>query len=322
MTQVVLQPSANKDAREHYLDTIQNPVNLDLHRAKLGEEIYLHLISLFPSGVAPMWGVTPGVDDVNKRKWERMELGASVLFAAGGRIFGRGVIAAKFHNKGLATTLWRTDASGATWEYMYALAGVTEVSIPYIDFNAAVGYKANFVIQGFAILDDGKSEAFLDAYPSGLARVEWPATPKEVDEAVRELGGELERRVETWQRAEQSALREHLLHGAPIGVCALCGRTMDSRLLVAAHIKKRSQCTDSEKRDLANVGMLNCKFGCDELYERGFISISNDWTVVVKRSITDETVLKYISSTVLKAIEPRPSSKKFFDWHHKYHGFA
>ena len=320
MNQVVLQPSANKDARQHYVDTIENPVRLDLHRIELGEATFKHLKSLFPLGVAPMWGVTPGVDDVNRRKWERMELGASVLFAAGGRIFGRGVVAAKFHNKRLAKTLWRTDASGATWEFMYALDGVSEVDIPYVDFNAAVGYKPNNVIQGFAILDESKSGAFLEAFPSGLTRVEWPASPEEIEEAIHQLDGDLERRVEAWQRAEQSALREMLLHGAPVGRCELCGRKMDSRLLVAAHIKKRSQCTDAEKRDLANIGMLNCKFGCDELYERGFVTVAEDWKIVAKRTVTDETVLKYITSTMLDRIIPRPSSETYFNWHRKHHG--
>jgi hypothetical protein len=320
MNQVVLQPSANRDARVHYVDTIENPVKVDLHRSVLGEPTYHHLKHLFPSGLAPMWGVTPGVDDGNRRKWERMELGASVLFAASGRIFGRGVIAAKFHNKKLAKTLWRTDASGATWEYMYALDGVTPVNIPYADFNSAVGYKSNYVIQGFTILDELKSEAFLDAFPPGLVRVEWPAPPDEVEEAIRELGGELERRVEAWQRAEQSVLRESLLHGAAIGKCELCGRSMDSKLLVAAHIKKRSHCSDTEKRDLANIGMLNCKFGCDELYERGFVSISEDWTVIRKSSVKDPTAIAYIESIMLDAIPARPKSADYFAWHRNHHG--
>ena len=29
MSKIILQPSGNKDAREHYVDTIQNPVSID-----------------------------------------------------------------------------------------------------------------------------------------------------------------------------------------------------------------------------------------------------------------------------------------------------
>ena len=96
---------------------------------------------------------------------------------------------------------------------------------------------------------------------------------------------------------------------------------MDSRLLVAAHIKKRSYCTDEEKRDLSNIGMLNCKFGCDELYERGFISVSDDWTVIVKTSIKDLAAHEYIDERLQNSIVPRPSSSKYFAWHRKHHNF-
>ena len=53
--------------------------------------------------------------------------------------------------------------------------------------------------------------------------------------------------------------------------CALCGHQYPLRFLVAAHIKKRSICTDAERRDLRNVAMLVCTFGCDALYEAGWI---------------------------------------------------
>lgn len=321
MTQVVLQPSANKDSREHYQDTIENPVDLRVHRDLLGEATFKHLASLFPTGVAAMWGVTPGLNGANQRKWERMELGASVLFAAHGRVFGRGVVAARFKNHALAKKLWGVDARGDTWEYMYALDGVMSVDIKYADFNAVVGYKPNNVIQGFTVMDETRSAAFLEAFPAVLERVEWPEAPEVVEEAIRGLEGDLERRVEGWQRAEQSVLREVLLHGAPKGKCELCGRWMDSRLLVAAHIKKRSHCTDREKRDLANVGMLNCRFGCDELYERGFVTVSKDWTILSRSDLDDSVVKSYIDTIMLKHITPRPASKNYFEWHRIHHAF-
>lgn len=321
MSQVILQPSANSGSREHYRDTIESPVDLSANRDLLGDALYNHLAALFPSGYAPMWGVTPGQGNRNRPKWERVELGASVLFAADSRIFGRGVIAARFHNAALARRLWREDHRGDTWEYMYALDQVQDANIPYAEFNAAVGYKENNVIQGFTVMSEDKSAAFLDAFPSPDGRVEWPEAPDIVDEAFHNLGGDLERRVEGWQRAEQSALREALLHGAPMGECALCGRVMDVRLLVAAHIKKRSHCSQAEKRDIRNIAMLNCKFGCDELFERGFISINDDWTVASKSALTDKTALEYIRQTLRVQIAPRPRSAKYFAWHRQHHHF-
>jgi predicted restriction endonuclease len=96
---------------------------------------------------------------------------------------------------------------------------------------------------------------------------------------------------------------------------------MDSRLLVAAHIKRRSWCTDSEKRDIENIGMLNCKFGCDELYERGFVSVDANWSVVVAPSLTDDTALAYVRDKMRTSIAPRPASVTYFAWHRQHHNF-
>ena len=60
-------------------------------------------------------------------------------------------------------------------------------------------------------------------------------------------------------RAEQRELRKRLLSRGK--TCAICGDNFQENLLVAAHIKKRSECTDKEKGDLNNIAMLACKLG-------------------------------------------------------------
>lgn len=78
-------------------------------------------------------------------------------------------------------------------------------------------------------------------------------------------------------RREQDFLRKRLLGGRNKGKCGICGITYPIALLVAAHIKKRSKCTDSEKRDMANVVPM-CKFGCDDLFERGYFTVQKGRT--------------------------------------------
>ena len=314
MVQIVLQPSADATARAHYTDTISSPVVLSHIYTLLSTPMIGHLKGLFPSGSAAMWGVTQGKNGVNIRKWEKVELGALVLFAANGRIFGSGVVAAKFHNKELAEHLWNVDASGMTWEYMYALDEVRELNIPYLDFNNAVGYAPNFVIQGFNVLDETKSEAFLDTFDLRAERIEWPPDPEEVDIAIREFE-ELDRRFQAVQRLEQAALREHLLRGRASGECQLCGRTFHAHFLVAAHIKKRAKCTDDEKRDLQNIGMLNCKFGCDELYERGYISVDGSGKVVKSTKLISAIEKQYMDSIVQASVAVHSAQKPYFAWH-------
>lgn len=76
------------------------------------------------------------------------------------------------------------------------------------------------------------------------------------------------------RRVEQSLLRALLLGGMATGLCILCGKEFPENLLVAAHLKRRPKCSDSEKHDFCNVAALMCKFGCDDLYEKGYIFIA------------------------------------------------
>ena len=117
------------------------------------------------------------------------------------------------------------------------------------------------------------------------------------------------------QRVEQSALREHLLQGRKSGNCLLCGRTFHAHFLVAAHIKKRSECTDSQKRDLRNIGMLNCKFGCDELYERGYISVDGSGKVVKSTKLISPIEKQYMNSIVRASVHILSAQKPYFAWH-------
>lgn len=46
-------------------------------------------------------------------------------------------------------------------------------------------------------------------------------------------------------------------------------------MLVTAHIKKRSECNKQEKLDYKNIVMPMYKFGCDDLYEKGYIYVQD-----------------------------------------------
>jgi hypothetical protein len=82
-------------------------------------------------------------------------------------------------------------------------------------------------------------------------------------------------------RKEQGMLRRLLLKGHASGDCCICGLTYPAGLLVAAHIKRRSLCNAEERKDLTNVAMLACVFGCDALYEVGYLSVSEEGVILV-----------------------------------------
>ncbi|MEW9527381.1 hypothetical protein [Microbispora sp. NPDC049125] len=129
--------------------------------------------------------------------------------------------------------------------------------------------------------------------------------------------GDLSRPVTTAQRGEQSILRRLLFGSAKAAACAICGEMYPVRFLVAAHIKMRSLCSDEERRDLANVAMPACQFGCDALFETGYISVNKDGRVVV----ADSEAVGLLADRLAR-LAGRPcltfseNNEHYFEWHH------
>ncbi|NAS23659.1 hypothetical protein GT755_18415 [Herbidospora sp. NEAU-GS84] len=128
--------------------------------------------------------------------------------------------------------------------------------------------------------------------------------------------GKLGYDVVVLRRGEQHVLRRLLLaRGA--SQCALCGAELPERLLVAAHIKKRTACDERERRDLDNVAMLACTLGCDSLYEHGYIGISDDGVVELSPELLGHPHLNEHA----RRLAGRPvaawtgSSRDYFAWH-------
>ncbi|GAB3547486.1 hypothetical protein GCM10027404_09660 [Arthrobacter tumbae] len=88
-------------------------------------------------------------------------------------------------------------------------------------------------------------------------------------------------------RQEQADLRRHLLRGRVTAPCSICGEERPSRLLIAGHIKPRSECTEQERKDFRSVAMLVCSLGCDALFGWGYIIVNAESRV--RRGIPAET---------------------------------
>jgi hypothetical protein len=198
---------------------------------------------------------------------------------------------------------------------MYAPAEVRSLNIPYREFSKAVCYKLNNVIQGFNVLDEAKSAVFMETFDLHGQRLELPANPDDIRRAIKEFD-ELDRKFQAVQRIKQSALREHLLQGHKSGECLLCGKTFHAYFLVAAHIKKRSKCTNNQKLDLHNIGMLNCKFRCNESYERGYISVNGSGKIVKSSKLFGAVERKYMHTTVQDSVQANKAQKPYFGWHY------
>lgn len=311
---VVLQPTGNQGSRQHYADTVANLVEIKSCEPYLGPQVFHKLLEIHPTGMAAMWGVVPGVSEVNRRKWERMSEGNVVLFSSDRKIHTSAVVASKFTSKELAEKLWGLDSDNETWQYMYTLDEIRPLHISYEEFNSVVGYKANNIIQGFTVMDADKSSRFLDYFNLWSEKHFDEVTDEEFNDVLTNLDGDLDRQANGWHRKEQAKGRKRLLRGKTFGHCLICGRQMSAEFLIAAHIKRRSECTDSEKRDLDGVMMLACKFGCDYLFEAGLIAIE-DSKVKISKNLIDKTALQYVKNIDSRQILANTRQLEYFNWH-------
>ena len=70
-------------------------------------------------------------------------------------------------------------------------------------------------------------------------------------------------------------------------VCELGSETSPVRFLFAAHVKPRClSAPNQEKRDLAWIAMPACAFGCDALFEAGYMTVDS---TVVSRPASSRT---------------------------------
>jgi hypothetical protein len=139
---------------------------------------------------------------------------------------------------------------------------------------------------------------------------------------------EFDRDISATARLEARYLRQQLFGKGTSFACALCDRILPVTLLVTAHIKKRSECDEDEKGD-PNVVMSNCLFGCDALYERGFVTVDGSGLIRVGTGIpgTDPDLMwDLISGSAIEIDSPcsifGAKTKNYFAWHYSRYGWT
>lgn len=137
---------------------------------------------------------------------------------------------------------------------------------------------------------------------------------------VEELLGELDQRHEVAIRREQGFLRRTLFGADGAGTCALCGREYPVALLVAAHIKRRAECDDTERRDYTNNVAPMCVLGCDSLFERGYLLVKEGIIRQNPHRPTSDVIRDYLASVIGRRCEFWNSrSATYFRWHAERH---
>lgn len=317
MRSLIIQPAGNQGARDHYADTILHPVPLETIEQYVDAETIKQLKQIYKSGEIPTWGFTPGGNNVNVGKWNKVLPGDVVLFLKKKEVFASATVSLKAHNKGLAAKLWGHDAKNQTWEYIYFLDEVQQQKIPYSDLNRMLGYSTKNNFQQSLVLDNAESDAIIQTLDmdSFTYQTDTPTTEEYFKAVEPSSDTELDVLVNSKQRTEQTYLRAVNFKGRKFVECGICKREFPVAFLVAAHIKKRSECDDSERRDYNHITMPMCKFGCDELYEKGYIGVNEKVFIVDDENLAG-AVLDY-----LKQIDGNScgywneKTSKYFEWH-------
>jgi hypothetical protein len=143
-----------------------------------------------------------------------------------------------------------------------------------------------------------------------------PPTPKTLLPAVISAT-DLDPESITTRRREQAFLRAYLLKEKSTGTCTICGHSLPHDLLIAAHIKTRSKCSNEEKLDFDNIATLMCSLGCDALYEGHYIYVEKGKvTLNPKRISKGATHLRVsIESVTGNAVSNWGGSSSYYEWH-------
>lgn len=166
-----------------------------------------------------------------------------------------------------------------------------------------LGYRSSFI------------GAVLATLPRAVVRQKRPTVIALSETEPTERFPALDGQAQVKYRKEQGELRRVLVSGGTTARCALCGDLFPVGFLVAAHIKKRALCSDAERRDLRNVAMLACQFGCDHLYEHGYVTVGESGKVQVAM-VGDHAVDSRLAALADRACGAHHAgSEPYFAWH-------
>ena len=181
---------------------------------------------------------------------------------------------------------------------------IRELSLPNITFISVV-----------KLLDEnGKLNYYFRLFADYFGEAEHPYTiEKEQDQIEETIDDKLERTQLYRARIGQGEYRRNLL-----ALCPFCPITLvsDDRLLIASHIKPWVASNDIEKIDSLNGFMLTPTF--DRLFDRGFLSFTNDKKTILSPFLSNMTYSKLgISDNRIISHLPISGREQYLDYHRR-----
>ena len=198
--------------------------------------------------------------------------------------------------------------------------------VPVVDVQHGLDVLAARGTVQVSVEELGHRSAFVGAVLATLPHVTATKSPAAVTlhgsvaepDATDVHYGELDVRAQVKVRTEQGKLRRLLADNRETAPCALCGDEFPLEFLVAAHVKKRAACTDDERRKLRDIAMLACSFGCDVLYESGWVTVDETGciqTVDLGKLPAGSLKLRMQHLAGRRCGAHREASEPYFAWH-------
>lgn len=172
--------SGGHDTDKHYHDTIENKRSIEEIKGFLDANQLEEIQKTYRGRDFTAWGATPGSGSI--RNWDIMEPGDYAMIYKNGKIIFAAEIGYKLHNRELAKFFWKTDNTGATWEYMYLMINEVAVNVRMEDLNKLFRYKENYKPQGFGAVDQKKTDKLLATYGDLLSILQKIESGEEVEE--------------------------------------------------------------------------------------------------------------------------------------------
>lgn len=154
-----LAPRSGEKSYKNFQSTIKNGVPLERIERFLSDE---GKSKLDKEDVIYAWGNREGT----KTQWERMQYGDTVLFYAKRKLVIAGEVYFKQESKDLALSMWPPDENGNPWRFTFFIKNLRYISIPMQAFNAIVGFKSNYIVQGFIQLKEERVESIATQFGS------------------------------------------------------------------------------------------------------------------------------------------------------------
>ncbi len=133
--QIVLQPRGGPRLRgaQNFNKSIRQGVPIAGIRDLLGEQADV-LTTLYPDGIARLWGATPTTRAKNEKvdALKNRRVGDHVFFYTKNHFFARARILHLFDSQPVAKEIWGTTDKNATWEHIMALGDVEEFPTPVL----------------------------------------------------------------------------------------------------------------------------------------------------------------------------------------------